>query len=67
MNAISAENVNMHKTHVPTYGDFPKIGVPFLGGPHNKDYSILDSMSGSLFWETTISRNTPRRGYGVCF
>ena len=26
-------------------GGFPKLGIPFLGGPHNKDY---------LFWEITV-------------
>ena len=29
------------------YGDFPKFGVPFLGGPNNEDYSILGSTLGS--------------------
>ena len=28
------------------YGGFPKLGVPFLGGPYNKDYSILGSILG---------------------
>ena len=28
-----------------TWG-FPKIRVTFLGGPHNKDYSILGSILG---------------------
>ena len=26
---------------------FPKLGVPFWGGPHNKDYSILGFMMGT--------------------
>ena len=29
-------------------GGFPKIGVPFLGGPNNKDHSILGSKLGSI-------------------
>ena len=29
---------------------FPKLGVPFLGGPHNKDYSILGSILGSPYF-----------------
>ena len=28
-------------------GGFPKLGVPFWGGPYNKDSSILVSMLGS--------------------
>ena len=27
---------------------FPILGVPFLGGPNNKDYSISGSILGSL-------------------
>ena len=27
-------------------GSFPTLGVPFLGGPHIKDYSILGSILG---------------------
>ena len=27
-------------------GSFPKLGVPFWGGPHIKDYSILGSILG---------------------
>ena len=33
---------------------FPKIRGTFLGGPHNKDYSISGSILGSLFRDTTI-------------
>ena len=32
------------------YGGFPKLGVPFLGDPHNKDYSILGSILGSPYF-----------------
>ena len=31
------------------YGGFPKLGVSFLGGPYNKDYSILWFISGSAY------------------
>ena len=32
-----------------------KLGILFLGGPKNEDYSILGSILGfPLFWETTI-------------
>ena len=31
------------------FGDFPKKGVP-VGGPHNKDYSILGSILGSPYF-----------------
>ena len=31
------------------FGGFPKLGVPFLGTPHNKDYSILGSILGSPY------------------
>ena len=31
----------------PTFGGFPKLGVPFWGGPFIKDDSILGSMLGS--------------------
>ena len=35
------------------YGNFPKLGVPVLGGPYNKDYSILGSiLRFPLFWES---------------
>ena len=35
------------------HGGFPKLGYPF-GGPHNKDYGILESILGSPFLgETT--------------
>ena len=27
--------------------DFPKLGIPFLGVPNSKDYSILGSILGS--------------------
>ena len=27
-------------------GGFPKLGGPFSGGPHNKDYSVLGSIWG---------------------
>ena len=30
---------------VPSYGGFPKFGVPFLGS-HNEDYSIVRSTLG---------------------
>ena len=29
------------------YGGFPKLGVPFLGGPYNKDCSLL---FWGLYW-----------------
>ena len=33
---------------------FPKFRGTFLGGPHNKDYSILGSTLGlPFFWATT--------------
>ena len=31
-------------------GGFPKLGAPFLGGPCNKDYSILGSIWGSPYF-----------------
>ena len=32
-------------------GGFPKLGASiFLGGPHNKDYSILGSILGSPYF-----------------
>ena len=35
---------------------FAKLGVPFWGGPNDKDYSVLESILGSpMFWETTTS------------
>ena len=37
------------------FGGFPKLGVPFLGDPHNKDYSTWGSILGSPnFLEITI-------------
>ena len=43
----------------PTRG-FPKIKGTFLGGPHNKDYSIFGSVLGSpLFGETTTEFSPP--------
>ena len=36
---------------VLTWGVFPKLGVPFLGGPDNKDSSVWEFILGSpLFW-----------------
>ena len=36
-------------TCCPVNGDFPTLGVPFLGVPHNKDCSILVSILGSPY------------------
>ena len=49
---------------IGTCGSFPKLGVPYFGGPHKKDYSILRSLLGfPLFWETTMCF---RAFSGVC-
>ena len=34
---------------------FPKLAIPLLGGPSNKDYSILGLYWGPLYRETTMS------------
>ena len=39
------------KKRVSLHGDFPKLGVLFLGGP-SKDYSILGSTLGSPYFRT---------------
>ena len=43
------------------YGDFPKLGVPFWG-PNNKDYSILGSILGSLYFGKLpyVAHGSPR-------
>ena len=51
------------------YGGLPKLGVPF-GGPHNKDYSILESILGSPYsgklpyWGPPNLWKLPRLGPG---
>ncbi len=35
--------------HISYLGGFPKLGVPFTGGPHTKDYSIW-----GLYWGPPI-------------
>ena len=43
-------------------GVFPKLGVPFLEGPQNKDSSILGSISGPPYF-----RKLPYRASGLGF
>ena len=39
----------------------PKVGVPFLEGPHNKDENILGSILGSPHFASP-----PRSGFSLC-
>ena len=39
-------------------GGFLKLGVPYWGGPYNKDYSILGFIVGSHYFG-----KLPYRGY----
>ena len=41
------EKSKVYRVRIYIYGGFPKLGVPFFGGPYNKDYSILGSILGS--------------------
>ena len=34
-----------------TFGGFPKLGVPFLGGSYNKDYSIVVYIGVPYLWK----------------
>ena len=48
MKRILGVQIYSSYTYPKPYGGFPKLGLPF-GGPHNKDYRILESVLGSPY------------------
>ena len=40
------------------YGGFPKLGIPFGGGPQNKDSRVLGSILGSLYFGKLLNKGT---------
>ena len=46
-------------------GGFPKSRGTFLGGPHNKDHSILGSILGSPYFGKLSSLGVSRGGFAA--
>ena len=58
----------MSFVHLGSIRGFPKIGVPYFGGPQNDDYGTLGfTLVSRLFWETTIQRSALRNRHRLFF